>query len=306
MQRIAAVDIGTVTMRVLIADVDECGTVSELHRDICLTHIGKDLSRTGELSDEGMQTAFAAWERFAIAIEEYHPEKVVCVATSAARDAQNSDEFLMGLLARGLQVHIISGDREALLSFRGAAYQRNAHDLLVIDPGGGSTECIFSPDGRDESALIMRSLNIGSRRLTDMFLHEPLATIEEITATRNFIADMFTPFFDMLPVSPCELVAMAGTATTLVTIRDAMDEYDPQLVQGQRVSAAELDEMVKRLAGLTIEERKSIVGLEPKRADVILAGVLIIAEILRITGLSELTISDYDILYGIILSADLF
>lgn len=306
MTRIAAIDIGTVTMRVLIADVDEQGVISELHRDICLTHIGKDLSRTGMLNAEGMQSAFGAWERFSVAIDMLNPQKVICVATSAARDAQNSREFLEGLRSRGLEVNIIAGDREALLSFRGATYQRNVHDLLVIDPGGGSTECIFSHDGRDESDLIMRSLNIGSRRLTDMFLHAPIATPDELAQTRSYIAEMYEPFYKTLPIKPRELVAMAGTATTLVTMRDSIGEYDPSLVHGQHVSSHEINEMVSRLASLTSQEREEIVGLEPKRAGVILAGVFIIAEIMRISKLSEVTISDYDILYGIILSAALF
>lgn len=306
MKRIAAVDIGTVTMRILIADLDEQGSIHELHRDICLTHIGKDLSSTSRLNSAGMSAAFEAWERFSRAVEALRPEKVICVATSAARDAQNSDEFLGGLKARGLDVDIIPGEREALLSFRGATYERDVRDLLVIDPGGGSTECIFSCDGSEKSGLVMRSLNIGSRRLTDMFLHAAVATEQEMEATRSYIASMFEPFYRGLSSAPRELVAMAGTATTLVTVRDAMVKYDPALVHGQRVTRDELEEMVSQVAACTLEERKHIVGLEPKRAGVILAGLLIIAEILRISGLSEVTISDYDILYGIILSADLF
>lgn len=303
--RVAAVDIGTVTMRLLIADV-EADVITELHRDIELTHIGKNLSETGRLNDEGMQSAFQTWERFKVAVDEFEPNRVICVATSASRDAANSDEFLTGMAKRGLAIHIIPGEREALLSFRGATYQRNVEDLLVIDPGGGSTECIFSRDGSEASGLVMRSLDIGSRRLTDMFLHEPRATSAEVEATRAYVGSLFKPFFATLPSAPKELVAMAGTATTLVTMRDKMTDYDPIRVHGQQVSDAEIDAIIAELASKTLEERMAIVGLEPKRAGVILAGVLVISEIMRLSGLSRVTISDYDILYGIILSADLF
>lgn len=303
--RVAAIDIGTVTMRLLIADV-EAGVITELHRDIELTHIGKNLSETGRLNDEGMQSAFQAWERFKIAVDALVPDHVFCVATSASRDAANSNEFLAGMAKRGLALHIIPGEREALLSFRGATYQRNVEDVLVIDPGGGSTECIFSHDGNEASGLAMRSLDIGSRRLTDMFMHQPCASIEEIEATRAYVGSLFNPFFATLSYAPKELVAMAGTATTLVTMRDKMTDYEPTLVHGQQVSDAEIDAIITELASKTLEERRAIVGLEPKRAGVILAGVLIISEIMRLSGLSRVTISDYDILYGIILSADLF
>lgn len=304
MSRIAAIDIGTVTMRLLIAGVDAQGVIHELHRDICLTHIGKDISSTGNLNPDGMQCAFRAQEEFAQAIEKFGVEKVVGVATSASRDAKNSDEFMAGLKERGLTVQIIPGETEAALSFKGATYQRNVKDLLVIDPGGGSTECIFARTSGAE--LLLQSLNIGSRRLTDMFLHASVATAEEIEQTRAYIAEMFTPYFAQLPVSPQELVAVAGTATSLVTMKYAMTEYDPAAVHGQTITRDDIDDIVSLLANKTVEERKAIVGLEPKRASVILAGVLIVAEILRITQLSCVTISDYDILYGIILSADLF
>lgn len=304
MHRIAAIDIGTVTMRLLIADLDEQGVIHELHRDICLTHIGKDTNATGCLNREGMERAYRAQEAFAQAIEEYGVKTVIGVATSASRDAKNSDEFLAGLKKRGLSVHIIPGEIEAALSFKGATYQRAVEDLLVIDPGGGSTECIFAHTA--DADLLLQSLNIGSRRLTDMFLHEEKATAREIELTRSYIAELFVPFYSELPARPQELVAVAGTATSLVTIKYAMEEYDPAAVHGQIITREDIETIIESLARKTVEERKAIVGLEPKRASVILAGVLIIAEIMRIAQLSRVTISDYDILYGIILSADLF
>ena len=304
MRRIAAIDIGTVTMRLLIADIDEQGIIREVLRDICLTHVGKNLTETGELHAEGMQRAFEAQERFAGSIAAHHVEQVIGVATSATRDASNSDEFLWGLSARGLDVHIIEGEREAALSFAGATYGRSANDLLVIDPGGGSTECVFAHDAG--AKLQLRSLDIGSRRLTDMFMHEQRATSSEMDATRVYVRRLFEPYFEQLDNEPAELVAVAGTATSLVTIAQSMQEYDPARVHGQKMSIGEIDAIIEQLAQRTVEERKDIVGLEPKRASVILAGVIIIDEILKATGLNSVTISDYDILYGIILSADLF
>lgn len=301
--RIAAIDIGTVTARLLIADVYE-GVIGEVVRDIEITQLGSRLSQSGALSDTGMQNVYEAVRRFVVKISENKVDKIICIATSAARDAHNGETFEVGLRACGIEPHIISGQTEARLSFRGATYRRRGDDLLVIDPGGGSTEFIFRAGEND--AVIAQSMHIGSRRLTDMFIrHDPVSP-EELADIRTYIKKIAGEYFLKLPHAPRELVAVAGTATTLVTMKYEMADYDPLFVHGKVITREDLSHSIEQLCAKTQKEREAMPGLEPKRASVILAGCLIIEQVLEISRLSMLTISDYDILYGIILSVDLF
>ena len=301
--RIAAVDIGTVTARLLIADVHD-GVIVEIVRDIEITQLGSCLSQTGALSETGMQNVYAAVRRFAVKISENGVDKTVCIATSAARDAHNGETFKAGLRERGFEPHIISGQTEARLSFSGATYRREVDDLLVIDPGGGSTEFIFQAGESD--SIVAQSVDIGSRRLTDMFIRHDPATSEELADIRAYIKNITSDYFSKLPHAPRELVAVAGTATTLVTMKYGMTVYDPLFVHGKIITRRDLSKLVEQLSTKTQKEREAIPGLEPKRASVMMAGCLIIEQVLEIARLSQLTVSDYDILYGIILSADLF
>lgn len=300
--RIAAVDIGTVTTRLLVAERDGAGHIEVLERDLEITQLGKGLAESGRLSTEGIAAVCDALARFKREIERLGADLVVPIATSAARDASNGDEFLETAAATGIKPLIVPGRVEAALSFAGATYGRDVHNLLVMDPGGGSTEYIYAGSGEDTP--ITRSIDIGSRRLTDMFFHHDPPLNEELEEARAYIVALVSAYRATLPEAPEELVAVAGTATSLVTMLYKMDVYDPALVHGQVVSTIQVEDLFGMLRVLTEAERREVAGLEPKRAGVILAGELIILETLRLFDLGQVTISDNDLLYGIVLQAE--
>lgn len=298
----AAIDIGTVTARLLIAEVRD-GHVTELSRRLAITHVGEGLTATGRLSEAAMGRTAEAVAAFAAEAAEAGA-KVAAVATSASRDAANGDRFMEMLAEAGARPEIITGDREAGLSFLGATYGLAGDGFLVADLGGGSTELVLGaagPDGRRIHAA--RSVDVGSKRVTEMFLHADPPTPAQLTEAREWILGEMRSYFDALPSAPRELHALAGTATSLVAIDLAMADYDPERVHGARISAARLAEIRASLASLPLAEREQVTGLEPARAGVIVAGALVLEAILELAGLNETVVSEHDLLYGIALDA---
>ena len=300
--RIAAIDIGTVTARMLIAEVHE-GRVHELARRTVITQLGEGLTSTGLLSAEAMLRTTEAVGSFA---EEASLEdaRLAAVATSASRDASNGEAFLTMLASVGTQPEIISGDREAYLSFLGATYGFTGEGILVADLGGGSTELVLGAVVNGERRIDKaESIDVGSKRVTELFLHGDPPVGEELAEARRWIDAQLAPYFESLPARPHELHALAGTATSLSAIDQELIVYDPRRVHGSRVSAAKLREIRERLAALSLAERKEVVGLEPARAGVIVAGALVLEAILALAKLPETVVSEHDLLYGIVLDA---
>lgn len=309
--RIAVIDIGTVTTRLLIADAFTSGatssagapstTIDELYRGMAITHLGQDLTKTGALSEAGIERVGQAIARFNQQIQTFAAEKVICIATSASRDASNGERLKKVLAHEGITPLIIPGATEAALSFRGATYGQTGEHILVADVGGGSTELILgSSEGVIECSL---SLNIGSRRLTEMFIATDPPTGAELAEVRSYIHNQVATFFSECSGVPEKLLAVAGTATTLVAIKYALTTYDREFVHGQAVSLDEVRNIAKMLASKTIAERKAVVGLEPQRAPVVVPGGLILEEILVQSNLAELIACENDILHGVVLDA---
>jgi exopolyphosphatase/guanosine-5'-triphosphate,3'-diphosphate pyrophosphatase len=307
-QRRAAIDIGTVSTRLLVADV-EGDALAEIVRRTCITHLGQGLSQTGHLSPEGRDRVAEVIADFLAEAGELGVERHTAFATSAMRDASDGPEFVDRLDALGLRPEIISGSREALLSFRGATWGLCSEDMmLVIDLGGGSTELIAGtacvlPDGDDSDVDIelARSIDCGSRRVTDMFLKSDPPTAEELHSAHEWVAQQFRPYFDSLRERPRVAIALAGTATTLSAIRQGLVEYDPMQVHGSTLSGGDLADLREELCAMTVEQRKAIPGLDPGRAQVIAAGALILENVLAMSGLDEVVVSEHDILYGMVL-----
>lgn len=308
-ERRAAIDIGTVTARLLVADVDEDGEISEVARGQAITHLGEGWTQTGELSQAGMQRVADAVRDFTAQARELGAERMVAVATSASRDATNSDEFLEMLEEAGVRPEIISGEREGYLTFLGATYGLCDERLLVVDVGGGSTELVLGTacvldDGRYVDIEQARSIDVGSRRVTELFLHSDPPTPREIEQASAWIADELRGYFVGLRERPREMIAVAGTATSLAAIDLALEPYDREKVHGYRVEGPATLDILESLSALPLEQRKRVPGLEPERAGVIIGGVLVLQAAMAYAGLSSTLVSEHDILYGMVLDLE--
>lgn len=303
----AAIDIGTVSTRLLVAHVDGAD-VLEIVRRTVVTHLGEGVAASGTISS-------VALERTLVVVAEYRDEAraagasdIAVIATSAARDADNGHEFLARLTALGLEPAIITGSREAFLSFRGATYSMRGEDILVLDLGGGSTEMIMGSIVEDDGELAVdvetsRSIDVGSRRISDLFLDSDPPTRTELETAAVWVVEQVRPFFDGLKKRPRLLVALGGTATSLSAVRQGLVDYDADKVHGSSLSGGDLADLKEGMAALTLEDRRALPGLDPDRADVIVGGVLVLETLLGLSGLDSVIVSEHDILYGLILES---
>ncbi|MDO8987519.1 MAG: Ppx/GppA phosphatase family protein [Coriobacteriia bacterium] len=306
-QRLAAIDIGTVTTRLLVADVGP-SNISELARSTDITHLGQDLGSTGALSEDAMARVSAVIAGYADTLRDLGVVKAHAVATSASRDAANSVCFLSLLGEYGIHPEVISGAREAQLTFLGATSHIGTGRVLVNDIGGGSTELVLgSATGpvlhRTNDIEHVRSIDVGSRRITELYLHSDPPTPAEMAAARAFVAEEMRPYFDALRKRPDELISVAGTATTIVAVLESMTTYDPKRVHGTVVSGAQVADVLEMLAEVPLEQRRKIAGVHPQRAGVIVAGVLILETLMALSSMDSTVVSEHDILYGILLDA---
>lgn len=305
--RYAAIDIGTVTCRMLVVDADESG-LHELAREYAITNLGEGVDATGELKPEAIDRVVRAIDGFlavrdSLSTPDHPVVRTVAVATSAARDARNAAEFAARLRERGIELSVIPGSREAALSFSGASIDFSGESLMVVDVGGGSTEVVMGMGGVEP--VCAHSFNVGCRRVTEKFLASDPPAPEELARARAWIREQMASWFADQAKEAASLervVAVAGTATTVVSIRDCMETYDSSRVHKARVSRQELLEVYERLAALPLSARKKVVGLDPKRAPVMVAGLLILLEVLDFAGIDAFTVSETDILHGITLA----
>lgn len=298
--RVAAVDCGTNTIKLLIGDLHRSeGAVVDV-REMRMVRLGQDLDRTGRIADEALVRAFAAIDEYAALIASYDVprERVRFVATSATRDASNSAAFVAGVRERlGVEPEVVSGDLEAALSFDGAV--RNLREapttpVLVFDIGGGSTELILGSAAPHAAA----SMDIGSVRLHERHLRSDPPTDAEVATC---LADI-DAHLDACPVDPAAagtVVGVAGTVTQLAAVALGLPAYSRDLVDQTVLPADQVLATVDRLVAMTVAERRALPSMHPGRADVIDAGVLILAQVLRRSGAASLLVSDSDILDGI-------
>ena len=226
----------------------------------------------------------------------------MALATSASRDAWNADEFVARLADMGVRLSVIPGEREAELSFIGAPGDFPGKPVIVVDVGGGSTEIVAGTGGA--SLQHAHSFQMGSRRVTDRFLHGNPPSAEEVAQARAWIAEELRAYCATIRAAGFEgasVVAVAGTATSVVSVRDGMETYDSAKVHLQRVTESELTDVCSRLGAMTEEERRHVVGLDPNRAPVIVAGMLILEEVVRLLGSDGFIAGESDILQGIVL-----
>ncbi|MFI0967298.1 exopolyphosphatase [Streptomyces sp. NPDC021080] len=308
MTRVAAVDCGTNSIRLLVADADpRTGELTDLDRRMTIVRLGQGVDRTGRLAPEALERTFAACHAYAEAIEEHGAERLRFVATSASRDAENRDEFVRGVFdILGVEPEVITGDQEAEFSFTGATRELAGRDdlatpYLVVDIGGGSTEFVVGTD-RVSAA---RSVDIGCVRMTERHLvrdgvvTDP-PTAEQVAAMRADIESALDLAEETVPLREARtLVGLAGSVTTIAAIALDLKEYDSERIHHSRVPLARVREITEWLLRSTHAERAAIGSMHPGRVDVIGAGALVLLSIMERTGAEEVVVSEHDILDGI-------
>jgi exopolyphosphatase / guanosine-5'-triphosphate,3'-diphosphate pyrophosphatase len=301
--RVAVVDIGTNSTRLLVAEVAG-EAVTELDRRTIVTRLGEGLEATGRLADAAAERVSSALTEYREAIDRLGAERVVGVATSAMRDAENGPDFRDEIERRfGIDARTISGDEESRLTFLGATAGREVGaQTLVIDIGGGSTEFVTGRPGTEPDFHI--STRMGSVRQTERhLLSDPPAAAElaALAEDARAIVEGNVPAGVRARVESG--IAVAGTATSLAAIDQELDPYDPERVHGYRLGQDACERILARLADLPLERRREVTGLHPDRAPTIVAGTGILLESMRACGLDEIEVSERDILHGAALAA---
>jgi exopolyphosphatase/guanosine-5'-triphosphate,3'-diphosphate pyrophosphatase len=298
--RVGVVDLGTNSTRLLVADVD-AGVVREVERELRITRLGEHVDARRVLLPTAIARVRNVLVDYRRAAEALGAERVLALATSAVRDAENGEAFLGEIeWSYGFATRLLSGDEEALLTFRGVSCGRPVeNETLVVDVGGGSTELVLGgPDG----VAFHASLDLGCVRLTERFLAGDPPSAEELAACRAAVRALLE---ERVPesVRPAAAIGVAGTVTTLAALHLGLPEEDPAVIHGHVLPAAWVEAEVERLGALTVEELRAEPGVHPERAPVLVAGVVVVAETLRHFGLDALEVSEQDILHGGALAA---
>ena len=303
-QRIAVVDLGTNSTRLLVADLER-GRVEELERRTVVTRLGEGVDSTGRLSPAAIDRVFATVTEFRKAIDRHGAETVIAVATSAVRDAKNGEDFRGELAERfQLEARTISGDEEARLAFLGATSARSpgGDPVLMLDIGGGSTEFVLGTPGSDPTFHV--STRAGSVRQTERHITEDPPTEDELTAVAGEVAAIIEAEVPLeVRREAATGIAVAGTATSLASVDQKLDPYDSDRVDGYRLDRYAVEEILQHMAAIPLEERREIVGLNPARAPTIVAGAIILREAMRAFDFEWMETSEADILHGVALDA---
>ena len=301
-RRSAFIDVGTNTLLCLIADIRDTGRFRVLDDLAEIARLGQGVDQTGVISAAGEERAIAILARYRDRCNDLGVEEITAVGTSALRDARNSDQVRARIRdALGIDIRVISGAEEAGYSF--LAVQRGLsnldHELLVIDIGGGSTEFILGNENGVSRAL---SVDVGSVRLTERYLHGDPVRADEVSAMGAAVEAQLAAVKSEIiaQASSPTLVGIAGTFTTLVAIEKKLTRYSPSQVHGSVLNLPEVKGHVAMLQSRSVAERKQIAGLEPKRADVIFAGAFLIEKIMELFGARQVVVSDQGVRYGLL------
>jgi exopolyphosphatase/guanosine-5'-triphosphate,3'-diphosphate pyrophosphatase len=302
---LGAVDIGTNSVRLLVAEVDGSGRDAKLRtldRRMRITRLGQGVDRTRALAPDAIARTVDVLREYRTALDEHRVDGVRATATSAARDATNRDEFFTAALdALGVTPELLSGEEEASLAFLGATAGLDAPaPYLVVDIGGGSTEFVL---GTDEPTGLV-SLDIGCVRITEQFLTSDPPAPEELANAVASVRDLVADVPRVVPgaLEAATLVGLAGTITTVAAIEQGLAEYDPERVHHFHLTRAAAEDVFRTLATENAAERAHNPGLEPGRVDIIVGGVIVLVNIMRVLGFDEVLVSEADILDGLVRS----
>ena len=296
--RVAAIDCGTNSIRLLIADI-EGNNFREVVRTMEIVRLGQGVDQTGQFHPDAIARTLAAVDLFAAEIAKRGVQKIRFCATSATRDATNRHLFVDGVRERlGIELDVISGEEEAALSFAGAIQELPQSDgpFLVVDIGGGSTEFVFGT----KEVEAAKSVNIGCVRMSERHFANDPATHEQVEAARKDIQEAIATAAAIVPITQAKtLIAVAGTATTVAAAALELTEYDRYAIHLSRISAQQVHSASQMFLTINREGRLKLGYMHPGRVDVIPAGALVLSEIMKATGASEFVASESDILDGI-------
>lgn len=322
---LAAIDIGTVTARLALAQVED-GRVIRMAKYTEIVNLGEGVDTTKRLLPEAIHRCVGCVSSYVDHARKEGAEAVVCTLTSAARDAENAPDLGMGLASLGLEPMIIPGEIEGALTFLGVSHDFENHRILVADSGGGSTELVVGTlagqpaaqgagqqlggqqlEGQQLDINFVESVELGCRRLTERFnLSSDHPSAEDIDGAHQMAAQMMSEAIGRAKQQcavPELLVGVGGTATSLIAIRDHLDPYDPSKVHLNHISLDEMLQIEGLLASKTLKEREDITGLQAKRAPVMLAGTILLAELMKNSGFKHLVVSESDLLFGLVITA---
>ena len=322
---LAAIDIGTVTARLALAQVED-GRVIRMAKYTEIVNLGEGVDKTKRLLPEAIHRCVGCVSSYVDHARKEGAEAVVCTLTSAARDAENAPDLGMGLASLGLEPMIIPGEIEGALTFLGVSHDFENHRILVADSGGGSTELVVGTlagqpaaqgadqqlggqqlEGQQLDINFVESVDLGCRRLTERFnLSSDHPSAEDIDGAHKMAAQMMSEAIGRAQqqcAAPELLVGVGGTATSLIAIRDHLDPYDPSKVHLNHISLDEVFQIEGLLASKTLKEREDITGLQAKRAPVMLAGTILLAELMKNSGFKHLVVSESDLLFGLVVTA---
>ena len=328
---LAAIDIGTVTARLALAQVED-GRVIRMAKYTEIVNLGEGVDTAKRLLPEAIHRCVGCVSSYVDHARKEGAEAVVCTLTSAARDAENAPDLGMGLASLGLEPMIIPGEIEGALTFLGVSHDFENHRILVADSGGGSTELVVGTlagqlvtqgagqsAGQSEAQSVDRhagqqldinfveSVDLGCRRLTERFnLSSDHPSAEDIDGAHQMAVQMMSEAIGRAQqqcATPELLVGVGGTATSLIAIRDHLDPYDPSKVHLNHISLDEVLQIEGLLASKTLKEREDITGLQAKRAPVMLAGTILLAELMKNSGFKHLVVSESDLLFGLVITA---
>jgi exopolyphosphatase/guanosine-5'-triphosphate,3'-diphosphate pyrophosphatase len=299
-RRVAVIDIGTNSTRVLIADVD-AGRVSPLERRSTVTRLGRGVDLSGHLASEAIEDVCAAIAAYLELIEEHGVERTETIATSAVRDADNGGAFVAELRERfALSARILDGEEEARATYLGATSEHPPSEpTLVIDIGGGSTELVV---GTGSEVSFHDSLQAGVVRHSERHIASDPSTASELEALATDVRGLIEASLGA-GLEARQAIAVAGTPTSLAAVELELEPYDPSRVHGHVLALPQVQRMLSRLASVPLAERVEIPGLHPDRAPTIVAGVVILVEAMRAFDLERVTVSEHDILYGTAIAA---
>lgn len=302
--RVAAADTGTNSTRLLVADVGSDGSVAEVERLLEITRLGEGVDAAGTLGEVPMHRVTDALGRYAERARALGAERMLAVATSAARDASNGADFLARVAATGFEPRLLSGEEEAAATFAGVCSHAPGEEplsldgVLVVDVGGGSTELVLGSGG---GVAWSSSLQAGCVRMTERIVGEDVVGVEALAACADAVSELLQVVPDDVVEATRKVVLVAGTATTAAAIEQG--GYDRDAVHGSRITRAQLRAQERRLAAMTLAERSEVPGLLPARAPVIVAGLVIVGAVLDRFGIAEALVSERDNLHGTALLA---
>lgn len=296
-RRVAVIDVGTNSTRLLVADVTGT-TVREVERRTTVTRLGRGVDHSGRLSADAIEVVCETVAGYVELIAGLEAETTSVIATSAVRDAENGSAFVAELRERfALNAEVFDGDLEAQTTYLGTTAGRSGDEvLLVADIGGGSTELII---GQGKEPVFHRSLQAGVVRHTERMLASDPPNASELEQLADDLGRLISRALEGEDLPEVERgIAVAGTPASLVAVDLQLDPYDPEQVEGQVLKLATVQHWLSKLSSMPLEERKQVTGLHPDRAEAIVAGLVILIEIMRTFDLDQVEVSEHDILYG--------